>query len=384
MPTFGPAALIGLLGWSAACLLGCGTPAAPSPPSLNLPALVDNLSATRAGDLVTFTWTLPRRTTDRLLIQGSLDVIICRIMPQTPCIAMRELTLAPNTEAHVDLPLTHELAVGPPRPVHFAVQVRNRSGHSAGLSNETVLVAGQAPPDVEGFGAQASRQGVLLRWSASAEDPTSVRLIRTRITPEPQPRPAAKKPVTHFLAPPSEPANRTLWVEANANGVNGRALDTAISVGEGEQNFEYRAQHVVKLNVDGRAMELAGPVSAPVSLAVRDVYAPDTPLELVAAAASSDDGPPAARGIDLSWQPSVESGLIGPTAGYIVYRQDDSKHWTRISTERGVGPAFHDANVLPGQSYTYAVSAMGSNGKESPRSEPASETMPQEQTTPKE
>ncbi len=53
------------------CVLlpGCGTPGAPQPPSLNLPAPVEDLSAIRTGDQVALTWTMPRRNTDKTLLK---------------------------------------------------------------------------------------------------------------------------------------------------------------------------------------------------------------------------------------------------------------------------------------------------------------------------
>ena len=43
----------------AVLLVGCGAPAAPSAPSLNLPNPAENLSATRIGNDVHLAWTMP-------------------------------------------------------------------------------------------------------------------------------------------------------------------------------------------------------------------------------------------------------------------------------------------------------------------------------------
>jgi len=43
-------------------LTGCGTQAAPQPPSLNLADRVTDLAATRSGSQVSLTWTMPKRT----------------------------------------------------------------------------------------------------------------------------------------------------------------------------------------------------------------------------------------------------------------------------------------------------------------------------------
>jgi hypothetical protein len=57
---------------------GCGTPGTPQPPSLNLPELVSDLSASRAGNQVTLTWTTPKRSTDKLLLKGNGTARVCR------------------------------------------------------------------------------------------------------------------------------------------------------------------------------------------------------------------------------------------------------------------------------------------------------------------
>ena len=44
--------------------VGCGTPGAPQPPSLNLAKPVSDLKAVRIGNQVNLTWTVPTHTTD--------------------------------------------------------------------------------------------------------------------------------------------------------------------------------------------------------------------------------------------------------------------------------------------------------------------------------
>src|SRR5271169_5449960 len=63
---------------SGLALAGCGMPGAPLPPSLNLPVPVADLTAVRAGDQVALTWTLPKKTTDKVVIDAPITVRICR------------------------------------------------------------------------------------------------------------------------------------------------------------------------------------------------------------------------------------------------------------------------------------------------------------------
>src|SRR5208337_445934 len=74
------------LGWAALPIAlaagltftGCGTPGAPLPPSLKLPDQVTDLSATRTGNQVLLTWTMPKKNTDKLLLKGDVPVRVCR------------------------------------------------------------------------------------------------------------------------------------------------------------------------------------------------------------------------------------------------------------------------------------------------------------------
>ena len=147
-----------------------------------------------------------------------------------------------------------------------------------------------------------------------------------------------------------------------------RALDKDIRFGE---TYEYRAQRVARISVDGRTLELDGQLSAPVRIEILDVFPPAVPAGLAAVAVGAENGGEAA--IDLNWQPDTETDL----AGYIVYRREGGGAWQRISPAQPlVGPGFHDAHVQPGHTYSYAVSAIDQGGHESARSAEAEETVP--------
>ena len=106
-------------------------------------------------------------------------------------------------------------------------------------------------------------------------------------------------------------------------------------------------------------------------------FPPLAPRGLVAVASTGANGTGPA--IDLSWLPNTEVDL----AGYIVYRREQvpegqpAEPWRRVSAEKPlVGPGFHDADVQPGRTYAYAVSAIDHEGHESPRSAEAQDTVP--------
>jgi hypothetical protein len=348
-------------------LAGCGTPGAPQPPSLNLPDRVTDLAANRSGSQVSLTWTMPKKDTDKLLLKGIVTVHVCRKQGAGACVpAGTELSFPPGADAAFTDTLPPELAAGAPRPLSYFVELRNRNGRSAGLSNAADVLAGEAPAPVTHLTGEVRKQGVVLHWAPVTEQESSaIRLHRKLLAP-----PASK---THegLLAPQPQPVEQNLLVDSCApEGRAGdcRAVDKEIRSG---QSYEYRAQRVSRVTVDGKTLELAGELSAPVRVEAADIFPPAVPTGLAAVAIEGENAPQYA--IDVSWQPVAEADL----AGYAVYRREGDGAWQRISpAEPLVPPAFRDAQVLAGHTYRYAVSAIGQNGHESGRSEEAEESVP--------
>ena len=349
-------------------LCGCGTPGAPLPPSLNLPDPVADLSAVRAGNRVSLSWTMPRRNTDKLPLRGDIDVGICRregADDATSCDPVGKLQLSPGAAGTFSENLPGGLSIGTPRVLAYFVELKNRNGRSAGLSNPAPVVAGQAPPPVVGLAAEERKAGVVLRWNP-ADPGASIRLCRKLLTPP------APKPHLGLLPQTPEPAEQNLLVEASPGQTPSQALDKSIALGN---TYEYRAQRVIRETIDNRDLELEGELSAPIRVEVLDIFPPAAPTGLAAVATAPDPATGRPASIDLSWQPGTEPDL----AGYEVYRREDQTPWERISGNQPViGPAFHDAHVLPGRTYYYGVSAIDTSGHESPRSAEASETVPTE------
>lgn len=351
---------------------GCGLPGAPQPPSLNLPQKVADLTAERAGSQVSLEWTMPSRNTDKTLIKGDVNVRVCRSEGvASTCTSAGSLRLAPGKAGSLLETLPPALASGSPRALTYFVELDNNKGRSAGLSNGAIVLAGQAPPDISGLKAEMANNGVILHWnvipSAQEAGPVDIRLQRTALASAPGKQ--ANGETNGILAPPPEPAVQNLLVPSGSQP--GVALDKDIRFGE---TYEYRAQRIQTENIDGRTLELPGALSPAVRIHAVNTFPPAVPSGLVAVATPAHGGIPPS--IDLSWQPDATIGV----AGYIVYRrQDADQQWQRISPAQPViGPAFHDANVAPGQAYSYAISAVGTDGFESARSAEAHETVPKE------
>ena len=342
------------------------------PPSLNLPDRVTDLTAVRAGNQVTLAWTMPRRNTDKLLLKDNIAVIITRKVAEGTSDRFDsvnvDLSLPPSSAGSFIDTLPAELATGSPRSLTYRIVLRNRNGRSAGPSNAAQVLAGQAPTPVTSLSAEMRKQGVALSWASAADQTspsTAIRLHRKLLTPP------VIKPREGLLAPPQEPLEESLLVNSCALGGHAgicRALDKRISLG---RSYEYRAQRVARVNVDGKTLELDGEFSAPVRVETQDIIPPEIPSGLVAVATAGENG--AGPAIDLSWQSVAESDL----AGYAIYRREGETPWLRISPPEPIVPlAFHDAQVQPGHTYRYAVSAIDQGGHESARSTETEETVP--------
>jgi hypothetical protein len=353
-------------GWAAgalalfAALAGCGTPGAPLAPSLNLPQPVTDLSAIRAGDQVWLTWTMPKKTTDKIAIKVDVMVRVCREESAAGACtdAGTPLLLAPGVNGTFSETLPTPLASGPARVLKYFVELKNRNGRSTGLSNGVETLAGAPPEPVQGLTAEVRKAGVVLSWAADNEN-VPVRLERTLLTP------TEPKPKQGWMATSPESVEQHLLIEEVQQG---RAIDKSIHFG---QTYEYRAQRLASVTADGKRLELAGAFSLPVRVEAMDVFPPAVPVGLAAVAAVGGNGNETS--IDLSWQPDSEADM----AGYVVYRREGDDSWRRISpAEPVVGPAFHDVNVQLGHTYHYSVSAVDQGGHESARSVEAEETVP--------
>jgi hypothetical protein len=358
---------VALCSFGLIALSGCGTPGAPQPPSLKLPEPVKDLTAVRAGGSVTLRWTMPRKNTDHLLLKGPIPVSICWRQASETCQSLAKTQQSPEAKAEFQSALPAALASGDPRPISLFVELDGPKGRSAGLSNPAVILAGSAPGPVLGLTAQVRADGVALHWTGSAQ--TLIRLHRTLITPAA--KPAAKSPDSDkpgSLKPAEEPLLRDLLVDPPAAGqspgANQGAIDRTARFG---QVYEYTAQRLVQIQVNGATEELAGETCAPVRVATVDTFPPAVPQGLAAVYT------PEAKTIDLSWEPDTDEDL----AGYAVYRAAADGQWMRISGPKPlVGSAYRDTSVQPGNSYRYAVSALDQLGHESNRSAEASESVP--------
>jgi hypothetical protein len=340
--------------------IGCGSPGAPAPPSLNLPTPVLNLSAVRIGNSVHLAWTTPTHTTDRIALEHSVKVQVCRALEKGPCTNVGSLSVEPGKEGVYTDELPSNLVQGPDRLLGYQVFLNNHAGKSAGPSNVAYSAAGISPPAITGLTGQVRGDGVLLAWQPVAESGRSVffRIERLQLD-APAPQQTPKSP----LAAAVPAASQTLVVHGKEGADPGHAIDASAFF---NQRYRYALERVATVAVSGQSVEIQGLPSETIVVATTDVFPPAVPQGLVAVA---DVG---AGAIDLSWTPDSDSDL----AAYHVYRRDVHASSPARIASVGIETSFRDAGAQPEHTYAYSLSAVDQSGNESKRSPEVDETLP--------
>jgi hypothetical protein len=342
-------------------MMGCGTPGAPEPPSLDLPAPVGNLSAARTGGSVHLAWTMPTRTTDHVALKHPITVEVCRAIENIPCANIASFTLAPDAAGVYADELPATLAQGPDRLLRYEVVLQNHAGKSAGPSNAAYSAAGPCPPALIGLSGQVRREGVLLSWQAVPEPgrPVLFRIERRLLTTT-APAEAARSP----LGPSAPAVDQTLVVHGRDGSDPGHALDNSALFG---QQYQYLVQRAATLTLAGQSVKVQGPPSETIIVSTKDTFPPAVPQGLVAVADAADGA------IDLSWTPDSDIDL----AAYYVYRREvhGSLPAQRIASV-GTETSLRDTGAQPEHTYAYSVSAIDQSGNESKQSDEVEETLP--------
>ena len=359
--------------------------AAPSPPSLDLPKTISNLTADRAGNQVHLAWTTPKENTDHLKLKGMVQLRVCRTeMAASPCETIATISAVPDKPGTYTDVLPPTLTTGPARPINYRIFGINKRGRTAGPSNVADILAGAAPPEVKDLTAQVVARGVVLHWQPAGDlsPDTSIQIDRTLVTPPVAPTPAKPKTLSplHRSTEPVEQKLRVRLIPPDSQHTAatdpGVALDPTAQFGH---QYTYSASRVVQQQVGQQTLQLDSSQSPAVQVATRDTFPPAAPSGLVAIpiAAVMNNGVPE---VDLSWSANTEPDL----AQYRIYRGDvtTNQPMHRIApasdsaAESIVAPAYRDLHVQAGQTYTYAVTAVDTSGNESRRSAEVTVTIP--------
>lgn len=348
----------------------CATIGPPRPPSLDLPKPPSDLSASRKGEKVTLTWTIPTTTTDRQVInsvgptqicRGSGELQVCGT-PAGEAPAETGLPAAKSAkstksgkkvnESYSDTLPAQMQSDEPGAMLTYGVEVLNAAHRGAGLSNQVHIPLVRTLPPPQAFQAEVMREGIVLSWAGNA--------------------PAVSDSTIHYsyrvYRTPQGGAQTTLVGELPASAESHFSLiDSEI---EWQKTYNYRADAVTTVREATKPeVQVEGDDTAEVKVFANDVFPPAVPSALQAVFS----GPGQKPFIDLVWAPVSDADL----AGYNIYRHQQRTPAVKLNAEPVKAPAYRDTSVAPGNRYFYSVSAVDVRGNESAGSEEASETVPQ-------
>jgi hypothetical protein len=357
------------------CLLaGCAQTGPPLPPSLELLKPPSDLRASRKGNRVTLNWSEPTLTTDRQSARYIGPTLICRSAEPDIAECGNGVAIVPAPARVPQKPKSHggtqsksssrtEIAKtytdtlpasmernDPAAEITFAVEVLNRNGRGAGLSNRVhvpAILTLAPPPDLA---AQLTGDGVVLTWTSSGE-PQEVAGVQHR----------------YRIYRREEGSNKDSVAGETAVGKAGPVRFTDSSF-EWEKTYLYRVTAVSIITRPDSEVQVEGDDTEPVRVVAHDTFAPSVPVGLQAAFAGEGQKP----FIDLIWAPVTNADL----AGYNIYRSEAESAAVKLNQEPVKSPAYRDLAVVSGKTYTYSVSAVDLRGNESQRSETTSEPVP--------
>jgi len=346
-------------------LTACATIGPPQPPSLELPKPPTDLRATRKGDRVILTWTVPSVTTDRQTVRSAGPTRICRGLEPvlTQCgVPVGEAAAQPGSSraqssrkkvagSYTDS-LNGQLQSDDPSGfITYAIEVLNAAGRGAGLSNRVRVSLARTLPPPQDFGARVTGQGVVLSWTSD------------------------------LSAGPTQPVHYVYRIYRRLEGSPEEILAGQIAAGsdrsltftdssiEWEKTYEYHAEIVTVMVQENKPEVLVeGDDTTEIKVFADDVFPPAVPSGLQAVFS----GPGQKTFVDLVWAPVTDVDLDG----YNVYRHEEGSAPVKVNAELVKAPAYRDAFVASGKNYSYSVSAVDVRGNESARSEEASESVP--------
>jgi len=220
---------------------------------------IKDLTAVRAGDEISLNWTTPRKGMSKLIVNGLVKMRVCRQeSTHAECIeAGHPLLLAPAVAGTFTEELPGLMASGAPRVNYYSVELIDRNGRPTGLANRVPVLIGAPPLAVQGLTAEITEQGVLLRWipeSAATTGETTVRLRRTEGLP-----PVATQAMREGSVPfPTRPT-----IDLSATDGSASVIDPDTQKGT---TYQYRAQRVFRIAIDGQTLEMDGQFSPEVQV----------------------------------------------------------------------------------------------------------------------
>jgi hypothetical protein len=371
---------------SALCLMlaGCAQTGPPLPPSLELPKPPSDLRASRKGNTVTLIWSEPTLTTDRQSVRSLGPTRICRTTEaeMTECSSPAGQVTAPHEppsrsaqakpQTFTDSLPSAVQEQNPTGEITYAVEVLNRYGRSAGISNRVRVPAVPTLPPPADFAAQLTGDGVVLLWTDLGEPSVPLSVlpsVQHRYRVYRRDRDSGKDVLAGEVrmgeAGPMSFLDSTFeWEKTYAYRIN------VLSIARWRPPECPPTQSDVTAFPDCISEAMIEGVDSPeVHVVTHDVFPPAVPVGLQAVASGEGQKP----FVDLIWAPVTNADL----AGYNVYRHDaNGGAAVKLNLELVKAPAYRDSAVAAGTIYVYSVSAVDLRGNESAKSEEASEQVP--------
>ena len=304
-----------------AILAGCGYIGPVLPPALDIPMRVVDLRVAEYGDKIRADFTVPAMTTEGLQLK-TLERVELRVgVIPTPFnmdqwAATAKVYPVPSTApGAVDFSVAAQEWVG--KEVGIAVRSmgpKNKWSDWSALRNMTIATPLATPSDLK---AENDRAGVKLTWQSPA---AHFRIYRAT---------AAQPP------------------EQLGESDHPEYVDSSVELGT---KYTYYVQAFA-----GDYVQSATAEAQPISPA--DVFPPLTPSGLTA-----EQG---VASIDLSWERNTDARF----QGYNVYRSTGNAAPQKVASLIPA-PTYSDRAIESGKTYRYTVTAVGTNGLESPASAP--------------
>ncbi len=302
-------------------LAGCGAVGEPLPPLLDIPQPAGNLSAAERGERILLSWPRPSLTTEGVAVRPAKlgPAILHRaVLPGLRATVTADEFRAAAAEAAKLDPAAAEYAdrVDPSwagQTVVYALEMRNRRGESAGLSNLAAVPVLQTPPAVE-LKAKATAAGGLLEWR------------------------------------PQTGASYRVYRDGQLLGIVTAGPDAVLQYLDRDSEFGREYHYLVRGLARSEGFSAESADSNLVTITPQDTFPPEPPQGLRAV--------PVEAAVELSWSPNSEPDL----AGYNVYRGG-----VKVNRELVASPAFRD--TAPGPSPRYTVTAVDRRGNESAHSQ---------------
>ncbi|HEX7959315.1 MAG TPA: fibronectin type III domain-containing protein [Terriglobales bacterium] len=354
--------------------VGCGTPGAPMPPSLDLPRPVEDLQASRRGDVVTLSWTLPQETTDQTAVKKIGKTRVCRVINQEHmggCVPVIEVPPPAGAKtgqggAQEEKQVITARDTVPPEAkapdgfAVYAVEVQNGRGRSAGLSNQVKVPLAPISQPESLSEARVLADAVVLqaKITLSSLDASQERFRLNR-----QEKGSGQQVTASEIPRPT--------VGAPGEAISLELRDESF---EWEKAYDYTVTVIATEKLSGgKSAQFESDPTAVVTLTPHDVFAPAKPEGLQAVYSGILQG--GGNFIDLTWNANSERDL----AGYNVYRREaqvPASAATKMNSNLLITPSFRDQNIQKGTTYIYSVSAVDVRNNESERSGETSEFVP--------